>query len=150
MAVGLDDDLVGADTAHLVEHADALARHVLLGAKSRIAVRDDPPCPASLLPQGGDLRRSEELVARTERTAVLVVGKLILAEEGIRAIGPFRRDDYPPVHDGVAAESRHARRTIAESALRSALPVGLLEPAVRTQVFELADAGSRSISTSAR
>src|SRR3954466_12641611 len=103
MAVGLDDDLVGADTARLVEHADALAGHLLPGPKRRIAVRDDPPCPASLLTQGRDLGRSEELVARTERAAVLVVGKLILAEEGIRAIGPLRRDDYPAVHDGVAA-----------------------------------------------
>ena len=108
----LDDDFVGADAPHLVEHPLAHAVQLPFRDQGRELVVHHPQAPArgvglgARLPVGEDLRRRGVLVAGAEGTKA-PLDQLFLDDKIMGPFAPFSRDDYPAADDGVFAKLRH-------------------------------------------
>src|SRR5918993_5943653 len=109
----LDDHLVRADAAHLVEQALALAIERALHLQRRKLVRDDADVPPgavgpSAAPVAQHLARRVRLVALAERAEHGGLEGPVLQTEVARALPSLGGDDHPAAGDGVLPQLRHA------------------------------------------
>ncbi len=109
MGRSLNDDLVGADAAHPVEHADALAIDDSLDMESGVLVRDDPEPPSRPVREGlgGSHRvyfvRGHVFVPLVERADAGFTLRFGGDEVG-GAFPPFGCNNDPTVDDRVFSE----------------------------------------------
>ncbi len=100
---GVDDQLVGADRVHAVEHAGGALVESAFDAEQRVAIRRHADRPGVACGRPGDLDGIGGLRARTE--GALGAGHVLdrAATSPDEVARPLRRDDDPAAEDGIAA-----------------------------------------------